>query len=152
RPKEVPHMSPLRYRRGGRAAAGAVLLALLVATGCDRDPITHPVRGQVVFTVGDVKKLAESRVGFVDESGPTHRATGEIAPDGSFEMFTQYKGKSLKGVPEGTFRARVRLPELPEWSEDDIQAGKFPPIAKTIVNYRFLTFERSGLKFNVPGN
>ena len=145
-------MPPLRCGRGRGTAAGAVLLALLAVPGCEREPITHPLRGKVTFTDGDIKKLARSRVEFVKEGDGALRAAGEISPDGSFEVYTQYKGRALKGVPEGTYRARIRLPEAPDVSEDDIKEGKFPPVSKTIVNYRFLTYERSGLKFTVPGS
>jgi len=145
-------------RTCGRGVVVLAVLALVMLSGCgDRPPTTHAVRGKVVFTDGDVKKLAdaEASVEFVLESDPSIRAYGQIQPDGSFEMQTPYKGKTLSGAAEGTHHVRILLQEMPPEPELDDDGKPYPAKkgkgkVEPPVNLRFLDTKTSKLTCTVP--
>jgi tetratricopeptide (TPR) repeat protein len=98
--------------------------------------------GKVVLTDGDVTQLADSYVELALATDPDLRASGTIAPDGSFWLQTQYKGQLHKGAPEGTYQARIILGDE---SEQARPKRRSPP-----VHARFLDFKKSGLTVQVP--
>jgi hypothetical protein len=125
----------------GRRGAAVLAVVALVLAGCGGGPKTHPVRGKVVVADGDVAQLADGHVEFVREDDPGVRADGLIGPDGRFEMQTQLQGKLLTGAAEGTYRARIILPDA------DGGGGRRRPRP---IHDRFLDFKTSGLTFQVP--
>jgi hypothetical protein len=126
--------------------AVALALALLAPAGCGKGgPKTFPVKGKVEFADGKVEDLAQSNVEFEGEGEARVRAYGSIGADGSFVMQTFHEGRSLPGVPEGTYRARILLPTDEEDSDD-------APRRPTPVHPRFLKFETSNLSFKVPAD
>jgi hypothetical protein len=126
----------------GRWGVAVLAVAALAMAGCGGGPKTYPVRGKVVLADGDVARLADGHVEFEREGDPGVRADGLIGPDGRFEMQTQLQGKLLKGAAEGTYRARIVLPDA-----DGDGGGKRRPRP---VHPRFLDFQTSGLTFQVP--
>lgn len=126
---------------------GGVVLAaaLLGAAGCGEGGLkTYPVRGTVVLAGGDVKQLADCHVELVHETDPDARPSGLIGPDGRFEVQTLYKGKTLNGAPEGSYKARIILA-----SSDD---GERPKRPGRPVHARFLDANTSGLTYKVPAD
>ncbi len=116
-----------------------VLAGLALSTGCGSGPKTHSVKGKVVFEGGDVSKLAGGVVEFQSVSQPETFARGEIQEDGSFSMFTRTEGgKEKAGAVPGDHQARIYLPG----SEDEE--------TRLVIDRRYTTFERSGLKVTVP--
>lgn len=127
----------------GRVAV-ALALVLLAPVGCGKGkPKTHPVQGKVEFVDGRIEDLAESNVEFEQEGEAKVRAYGKIEPDGSFIMQTCHEGRSLPGVPEGRYRARILL-----LTDEDL--SEHAPRRLTPVHPRFLKFETSNLLFTVP--
>jgi hypothetical protein len=113
-------------RAVGRLSAIGLALVLIGVSGCGGIK-THPVKGKVVVEGGDVKKLVGANVEFQLDSDPSVRSYGEIKEDGTFELMTYHKGKSVPGVPEG----KAKPPPLP-------------------IHARFLRFTTSKLSFTVP--
>jgi hypothetical protein len=132
---------PDRCHRGTWPIAAALVLASLAGCG-NSGPKTYPVKGKIEFADGDVKQLAGQYVEFKLESDPPLVVSGEIQDDGTFTLGMLHEGKLYKGAPEGTYRARIVLPE-----EEDEEGARRRP---TVVHSRFLDFDRSGLSFKLP--
>jgi hypothetical protein len=113
--------------------------------GCGGGLKTYPVSGKVALSEGDVTQLAESYVELASETDPDLRASGTIEPDGSFWLQTQHQGQIYKGVPEGTYQARIILGE--KYQENGPKRPPPPPI-----HARFLDFKKSGLAVQVPAS
>lgn len=119
-----------------------LLAVLLTITGCSQNgPPVHPVKGQVQLNGGDVSPLAGHIVEIVRADDPQVRASGEIKPDGNFQLESLLEGKLLKGALEGKYVARIVL------ADDDPQLRQ---VAAGTIHPRFLTFAASGLSFEVP--
>src|SRR5262245_46016999 len=96
-------------------------LVLGAAAGCG-DSGTHAVRGKVELPGGDVAQLAQAHVEFQLEGNPAVRADGLIGPDGRFEVQSLREGRLVRGMPPGTYRARLLF-------GDDAPARRRPPVA-----------------------
>lgn len=79
-------------------------LVVAVTVGCNRGPAMYQVSGRVLYKDGSVPKggVAVVRLQPTTESTAEIRkgASGGIAPDGSFELFTRVPGD---GVYEGQY-------------------------------------------------
>ncbi|QEL15034.1 hypothetical protein [Limnoglobus roseus] len=129
----------MTIQRNLRTLAAAVLTTI-AAAGCGNSgPKTHAVTGQVVYTGGDVAQLAGHNVEVALSSDPNVRAYGVIEPNGRFKLQTYENGKIIRGAKEGAYDARVVIAD-----EGDGQSKK-PKLA-----VRYLKFNTSGLKVNVP--
>ena len=116
-------------------------LGILAGCGGPAEPTTYPVSGQVQLASGDVKVLAGHNVEAALETDSAVRAYGLIKDDGSFELETLRAGVLKSGAAEGRYRVRVAL------SDDDPEARRQ---AAQALHPRFLTFDSSGLSFDVP--
>jgi hypothetical protein len=127
----VTPMTPSRLRRGAWAAA------VLLLAGCDGRVPTYPVRGQVVYTGGKPFRGGGGlTVWFESVAPPHHRASGEVADDGSFVLSFIEAGS---GAPEGEHRVRFDPGTTHMQPSAEIALGKkMPP--------RYLEFRTSGLK------
>src|SRR5262245_39900924 len=124
---------------------GAAVIGLWVVTGCGPSgPKTYPVTGRVEVAGGNAAPLAGSNVEAALDSDPTVRASGVIEEDGRFTLETLHAGKILKGAQAGTYKARIVL-------SDEGERGS-RKLARAAVHPRFLQFESSGLRFEVPAN
>lgn len=120
----------------------SALSALLVFAGCTSSgPAVHAVKGQVQLTGGDSTPLAGHIVEVALASDPQVRASGEIKPDGKFQLETLLDGKLQKGALEGKYVARIVL------ADDDPQQRR---TAVQTIHPKFLRFESSGLGLEVP--
>ena len=87
-----------------------VLLALvLVASGCDSDgapgPRTHEVTGQVIYANGSA--LMGGAITFTLASDPSIAASGDIAADGAFTLYTIVGSQRFVGAVEGEHRVTI---------------------------------------------
>ncbi len=107
-----------------------ILLSIIV--GCAEEGVkTYPVKGKLTYKGG--APLTSGNVMFESLSKPTVVASGELQPDGSFEMASDL-GKP--GTVVGEHRVMI-LPPLPEFGE------------KAKVSNKYASFETSGLKATV---
>jgi hypothetical protein len=117
-------------------------LLIIALSGCSRDaPVTHPVKGAIVLTSGDVKLLAGSHVEAALTGNSTLRASGVIQDDGSFTLETLHAGESYRGARSGKYQVRILL------NDDDPKARRHA--AKSIAP-RYLDFKKSDLTLEVP--
>ncbi len=93
------------------------------------------------LTGGDAAPLAGHIVEIALASDPQVRASGEIKPDGNFQLESILEGKVRKGAPEGKYIARIVL------ADDDVQLKR---TTFATINPKFLQFASSGLSFEVP--
>ena len=120
----------------------SVLSALLAFAGCSPSgPAVHAVKGQVELTGGDIAPLAGHIVEVALASDPSVRASGEIKPDGKFQLESLLDGKIRSGALEGKYVARIVL------ADDDPQQRR---TAAQTIHPKFLKFESSGLGLEVP--
>lgn len=111
----------------------AVVVLAAGTAGCgDSGPKLYPVRGKLTYEDG--KPVGARSVMFQSADDPSCVASGELEPDGSFELF-HVSGKP--GTVAGTHRVMV-LTERPEWG--DKRSG---PLA------RYQSFDTSGLTATV---
>ena len=115
--------------------------ALLFLVGCDRGPKMHKVEGKLELTGAKVSALGGSTIEAVSVVDPNVRASGEIKPDGSFQLETLHDGRIRKGAPEGEYKVRVIL-------NDDDNAAK-RRAAKALAK-RYLKTETANLPLQVP--
>jgi len=112
---------------------GALLwLGLLVLqVGCSRGstPKTYPVQGKVVYK-GNQQPLGQGTVLFESVSEPKVQASGELQPDGSFELASDM-GKP--GTVPGEHRVMIQPPFL--------ETGQKP-----LVHRRFTSYATSKLR------
>ena len=115
-----------------------VVLALMVLqAGCSRDttPKTYPVQGKVVYK-GSQQPLTQGTVLFESVSEPKVQASGELQPDGSFELASDL-GKP--GTVPGEHRVLIQPPFM--------ETGQKPILQK-----RFTSYATSKLRATVnPG-
>lgn len=85
-----------------------VLLSVLAPTGClpHTDREAHPVAGAVRWAGGD---LTGHAVEFVKDGDPATRGFGSIGPDGAFAVERYAAGRTTRGLPAGTYSARLVL-------------------------------------------
>lgn len=144
-------------RAAFRAGPGLALMVIgtVILAGCG-GARTHGVQGKVVVEGGDVAKLAQSTIEAQLESDPAVRASGEIQPDGSFELSTLKDGRVLDGAVEGTYTARIILadyqPEGADDGDDEAPALRRKKGPKLPVSERYLNFKTSGWSFKVPSD
>jgi len=120
----------------------AIVLAGLTLAGCSQSgPPVHPVKGQVQLTGGDAAPLAGHWIEIALENDRQVRASGEIKPDGNFQLESLLEGKLRNGVLEGKYVARIVL------GDDDPQQRQ---AAAAAIDPRFLKFDSSGLSLQVP--
>jgi hypothetical protein len=109
-----------------------LLIALATVPACGpAGPRTHPVSGRVV--AADVQALAGGHVEVALVSDPSVRASGQIQPDGTFQL--------QSGAQEGRYQVRILPPD------DDPKTERR---ARAAVAARFLRFETSKLTLSVP--
>ena len=146
--------SPRQTIRVPRALGAGVLVGLLVGlSGCSGGPQTHPVRGKVEMPPEMRKKLLEKEaaIHFRLDSDKNVQASGTLQPDGTFEVLMLHKGKMLNGAVAGTYSACLSFDGRPEPErKNDDDPPVIPPISKSIVPYRYLTFEGSKWTLTVP--
>jgi hypothetical protein len=136
----------LQHVRFTRSTLALVALLTLAFAGCGssaNSPRTFATTGKVELDSGDVTNLAGCQIEARLDSDPLVRASGDIGADGTFQLQTLSGGQILNGAPEGTYQARIIL------SDDDKQLRR--KAAKSIAG-RYLSFETSGLAFEVPGS
>jgi hypothetical protein len=107
--------------------AAAVLTVAAVGCG-ESGPKLYPVRGKVTYEDG--KPVGARSVMFQSVDDPGSVASGELEPDGSFELH-HVSGKP--GAVAGNHKVMI-LTERPEWGEK-----KSGPLAK------YQSFDTSGL-------
>ncbi|VTS00962.1 hypothetical protein [Tuwongella immobilis] len=130
--------------RNHRRIPGRYLLAavLLSSIGCGGSgPQTVPFSGKISLVGGNLEQLAGSAVEVAKVDDPAVRGFGEIQPDGQFQLASLIQGELREGVLPGQYQVRI----LPN-SED---GESYRRSAKAVAR-RFLQFETSGLKVNVP--
>lgn len=103
-----------------RNLAVAISCVACSVVGCDSGPALVPVTGSV--TVAG-KPLAGGRILFepISAGGSTHSAFGDVAEDGTFELFTHEEGD---GVEPGSYYPVVMGPK----EEDDAPRTQKPQI------------------------
>lgn len=120
----------------------AVTIALLSVFGCGRGgPKTHPVRGKVEVTNGDVKVLAGSFVEAALVTDPTVRSSGIIKSDGSFNLETLHEGSGRSGAIAGKYHVRLVIADEDRHLQQQAERSIAP---------RFLDWKASGLIIEVP--
>jgi len=106
---------PLTSARAlGALALAAVLAGLLLGCGTKPGtppPATYPVTGQVISPTGQA--LAGGAVQFQSQTDRALVALGDIGPDGSFSLATQFEGRKLPGAIEGPHEVTV-IPPMTE--------------------------------------
>lgn len=119
------------------------IVVLLVSTlsGCGADEGIVPFKGKLVLESGNISDLAGGHVEAELEGEPLTRVSGEIQPDGSFELGSVAGGKVRRGALPGAYCARIVLPD------DDRQLRQR---ASQVIAARFLRFKTSGLTWRVP--
>ncbi len=131
------HLDPISSTPRMRLAF--VLAIGLGILGCSSGPKTYPVKGKVVFK-DTGKPLSGGTVLFESVADPNIKASGDLEPDGSFELGSNV-GKM--GVVQGEHRILI-MPPLPEYG---------PELKKGVIHPRYQRFETSELKFTVtPGD
>jgi hypothetical protein len=147
---------------GWRAARLFAVVGLgfaVASAGCGGSR-THAVQGKVVIEGGEIAQLGESHVEALLDSDPSVRASGQIQPDGSFELTTLQEGKILDGAPQGTYSARLILNDF-EYEEPEEEPGNggapdYRPRTKNApklpVPVKYLSFKNSGWKMAVPAD
>jgi hypothetical protein len=117
----------------------AALLPVLAGCG-ESGPPVHQVSGKVVFKgKGNLRQLVGGKVRFQSTADPKLMPVGSIEDDGSFSLGTMHQDKELRGVPAGTYKARVEPRPA-----DDEEAARAP------IDRKYLEFDKSGLTFTVP--
>ena len=117
------------------------ITALFLLTGCSQSgPSVHPVKGQIQLG-GDATPLAGHTIEVALASDRQVRASGEIRPDGNFQLESLLEGKIRRGALEGKYVARLVL------ADDDLR-HKQATVAG--IDPRYLQFESSGLSLEVP--
>jgi hypothetical protein len=119
-----------------------LLATLLAAAGCGRSPALHPVKGRVSY-LG--KPLSFGIVMFQPPAGGP--STGEIRPDGAFEL-------EIPGVGIGAVAGRHQIIVLCYESQDPQRAtipteGE-PTLGRLLIPARYSQYETSGLTRVVP--
>jgi hypothetical protein len=79
---------------------------VFILAGCG-GPTTYPVKGKLDYPQGDIRLLAGSNLICQQQEKPFHQAEGTIQDDGSFELSTRWKGKTLPGAVAGSYRAWI---------------------------------------------
>jgi hypothetical protein len=112
--------------------------SVLLAVGCADDrPRTAPVEGVVTY-LG--KPVPNGTVVFVPESGPS--ATGEIGPDGRYQLTTFTKGD---GAVPGPHRVMIAaLDDMKDRLPEDRS-----PLPPPIIPTRYSDYRASGLTADV---
>jgi hypothetical protein len=131
-------MRPANLSPAHLSALVMVLLATLAwGAGCtgDKTPRTYPVKGKVVYK-SSKQPLTVGTVLFESVSEPKVQASGEIQPDGTFELASDL-GKP--GTVAGEHRVLIQ-PPVPE-------AGQKPLVLK-----RFTSYSTSALKATVSSS
>jgi hypothetical protein len=87
----------------------ALCFACAMIAGCNRGPAMHQVRGKVLYKDGSVPR-GMGAVHFEPTSASTATirkvASGEIGPDGSFELMTRKPGD---GVFQGEYAVTIAI-------------------------------------------
>ncbi len=119
-----------RYNSGvGKVMSG---LALIFCFGCAEEGVkTYPVKGKFTYKTGT--PVTSGNVMFESQSQPKVIASGELQPDGSFDLACDL-GKP--GTVAGEHRVMI-LPPLPEFGQ------------KASISNKYASFETSGLKATV---
>jgi hypothetical protein len=88
-------------------------LGLLLALGCSKTadlPLTHPVKGKVVYTDGGV--MSGGSIQFVSSPpDPLLTVTGVIDHDGYFTLSTLKGSNKVAGAVEGTYQVTIVPPQ-----------------------------------------
>jgi|tagenome__1003787_1003787.scaffolds.fasta_scaffold20867452_2 hypothetical protein len=91
-----------------------ILFLPISVAGCQKGPTMYQVRGKVTYTGGTAPKAGVKVVSFLPikgGSGEKRRpASGPIAPDGTFEMFTRVNGD---GVDPGDYAVTFNIAKAP---------------------------------------
>jgi hypothetical protein len=114
-------------------------LLLLLLAGCSRRDLELQ-QGKILFSDGTAFAFA----GDVLEVRPVGQLQGgfaEIQADGSFAIETLEDGTIFRGCKPGTYEARIVV------SDDDYDHKAQAAIA---INEKYLQFESSGLRFELP--
>lgn len=93
--------------RGRRIGWSSWLMCLLAVSGCTSPAL--PAKGKVVFEKGDVGALAGSSVVCQNLDDLKVLAFGDIQDDGSFELWTKWKGGTVEGALRGRYQAWITL-------------------------------------------
>ena len=111
-----------------------IAAAIGIGAGCssDQTPQTFPVQGKIVYK-NSQRPLTMGTVLFESAGEPKVQASGEIQPDGTFELASDL-GKP--GTVAGDHRVLISPPVL--------EAGQKP-----VVHKRFTSYSTSGLKATV---
>lgn len=118
---------------------GLAFLTALVA-GCSSSN-QREVAGQVTIEPPQGLTFADDIVELRSKESPDFIAAGLIQPDGTFRVECLVGGKVLKGVPAGSYQARIVI------SDDDPERRK-----KVLgsINKKFLSFDTSELTITAP--
>jgi hypothetical protein len=88
-------------------------LGLLLALGCSKTadlPLTHPVKGKVVYTDG--RAMSGGSIQFVSSPpDPLLTVTGTIDNDGHFTLNTLKGNKKVAGAVEGKYAVTIVPPQ-----------------------------------------
>ena len=120
--------------------AGLALFCLAVC-GCQKSSTTVPVKGQVLLADGSPAQGGTVEFRTTDEEGNTVNASGQIEPDGSFQLSTF---APHDGVLPGKHQAILLNPSAGEGES---------PAAVAIFPRKYESYDTSGLEFAVdPGS
>ncbi len=113
---------------------------LLVIAGCSKSPPLYKVTGKASFRG---KPLATGMVGFHHTDAKSPMVTGEIRPDGSFELMTKRPGD---GAVPGEYMVTVTS-MLPGKGVEGIDKDYQPP--KPLIPLRYMRLDETPLKATV---
>jgi hypothetical protein len=122
--------------RASKAVIFILLLALAVGCGSGR-PKTAVVRGTVTYKG---KPVPNGTITFTPNSGPT--ATGEIAPDGSYQLTTFRKG-------DGAVLGEHKVVVVAMQKNNDPNIEAFTPLPPPIVPTKYTSLATTDLKAEV---
>lgn len=132
--KSAVHRFPRIW--GCDLAGLAIVSVWLLGCGGDGTPKTYPVNGKVVYK-GSQAPVTQGTVLFESATEPKVQASGEIQPDGAFELASDL-GKP--GTVAGEHRVLIQPPVL--------EAGQ-----KAVVHQRYTSYATSTLRATVsPSN
>ncbi|PQO28803.1 hypothetical protein [Blastopirellula marina] len=123
----------------GALVLGIVAICLTSLVGCETPVATHPVTGKVVLANGSPAQGGIIKFRTTSEEGEMVKASGQIQPDGTFQLSTFEDGD---GALAGEHEVILFSPALGDGG--GATAPEFPS--------KYRKYETSELKFDVkPG-
>lgn len=115
---------------------GSLVSMGILSNGCGSASEAHPVTGQLQ---GAPAELAGHLIEVSRDSDPNTRGFGTLDAQGTFRLERLTDGRLERGVPAGSYRARLVL------NDEGDGKTKRPPVPR-----RYLEFQTSGWTLQVP--